>query len=135
MDKSLKFLSRLEAIKPFTEAEAWGLFRIAALAEACGWTLLISGLLIHHYHLPGSRIAIPIAGQIHGTIFLGYFGVLVATYSSLGWPRKKFLLAVLAGVPPYGSLIFEQWAAHARRDKQRRVLFSNMLLANFASRQ
>ena len=52
--------------------------------------------------LPGQRIAVPIAGQIHGMIFLGYFGILIAVYSSLGWPRKKFLLAVAAGVPPYG---------------------------------
>jgi integral membrane protein len=128
-----KFLSRLEAIKPFRESEAWGLFRIAALAEAFGWTLLISGLLIHRYHLPGSRIAIPIAGQIHGTIFLGYFGALAAVYSSLGWPRKKFLLAVLAGVPPYGSLIFEQWAARTRHAEYQQIFLRNLLLAVIAA--
>ena len=115
---------RLEATQPFTEDQAWTLFRIAAFSEAIGWTLLISGILINHYKLPGHNIAIPIAGQIHGTIFLVYFGVMVAIYTSLGWSRKKFVLAVLAGVPPYGSLIIEQWTAHHRRKAQ----FRNTIL-------
>ncbi|HVS58307.1 MAG TPA: DUF3817 domain-containing protein [Candidatus Saccharimonadales bacterium] len=126
--KMLSLLDRLESARPFTEAEAWMLFRIAALAEAFGWTLLITGLAIQRYHLPGQKIAVPIAGQIHGTFFIAYFGMLIATYASLRWPRKKFLLAVLAGVPPYGSLLFEQWAGYARRTKQSRTHFRSILL-------
>ena len=111
----IALLDRLEAIRPFTENEAWGLFRIAALSEAAGWTILLIGLLIRHYNWPGHAYAVPIAGQIHGTIFLVYFGVLLATYTSLRWSRQKFVFAALAGVPPYGSLLFEQWAAYNRR--------------------
>ena len=111
----LSFLRRLEATKPFTEQEAWSLFRLAALSEAFGWTLLISGILVDHFKFPLHRYAVPIAGQIHGLIFLAYFGILLATYTSLGWSRFKFVCAAAAGVPPYGTLVFELWAAHQRR--------------------
>ena len=130
---ALTFLNKLESNCPFTEAEAWGLFRIAALSEAVGWTLLIAGILINHFKLPGNRFAVPIAGQIHGTIFLIYFGVLIATYSSLRWPRPRFLVAVLAGIPPYGTLVFEQWAAHRRRTTKRQTYFRSLLLAHITA--
>ena len=121
------FLDKIESAKPFSEHEAWGLFRLAALAEAFGWAVLITGILIRDYGLPGHNISVPIAGRVHGTFFLTYFGVLIAVYSSLGWPRKRFLLAVIAGVPPFGSLIFEQWAAYNRNKKHRRIYLRSLL--------
>jgi integral membrane protein len=126
-------LSKLEATRPFTEAEAWTLYKIVALSEAAGWTLLIAGILIRHFELPGHSIAVPIAGQIHGTIFLIYFGVSVTIYGSLRWSRKKFLAAILAGIPPYGTLVFEQWAARTRRTKHRRVLFRSFMLSTLTN--
>ena len=131
----IRLLNKVESIQPFTELQAWQFFKIAALSEAFGWTLLIGGLLIRHYGLPGHKVAVLIAGQIHGMIFLAYFGILIVVYSSLRWSRQKFLVAVLAGVPPYGSLVFEQWAAHRRQAEFRRVLFRNMLLAIIADNQ
>lgn len=113
--EKLSPLQRLEALKPFTEREAWNLYRAAALAEAFGWTILIIGILWRGTNLPGHKIAVPIAGNIHGSIFLIYFAVLLATYSSLGWSRLKFVIAAGAGVPPYGTLIFEQITAFYRR--------------------
>lgn len=113
--KPFNFLGKLESVRPFSQTEAWNIFRLAAFAEAVGWTLLISAIIIQHYHLSGAGVAIPIAGQIHGAIFIGYFGVLIAVYSSLGWSRKKALAAIVAGVPPYGTLLFELWAARKRR--------------------
>ena len=126
---ALSLLSKLEANRPFTETEAWTLYRIVALSEAVGWTLLISGIFIRHFKLPGDRIAVPIAGQIHGTIFLIYFAVLITTYTSLYWSRKKFLLAILAGIPPYGTLVFEQWEARTRRRRNRQVFFRSFMLS------
>jgi integral membrane protein len=108
-------LQRLEVLKPFTEREAWNLYRTAALAEAFGWTILIIGILWRRTDLPGHKIAVPIAGNIHGSIFLIYFAILLATYSSLGWSRLKFVIAAIAGIPPYGTLIFEQITAYYRR--------------------
>lgn len=130
---NLNFLAKIEANHPFTETEAWTFYRIVALSEAFGWTILILGILIRHYKLPGDRIAVPIAGQIHGTIFLIYFGVTMAMYSSLLWSRKKFIIAILAGIPPYGSLLFEQWEARHRRTKSCQVFFRSYILATLTN--
>lgn len=121
-------LEKLEAVRPFTEEQAWGLFRIIAFSEAIGWTILIAGIVIHRYNWPGHSAALLVAGQIHGTTFLVYFGVLATIYSSLRWPRRRFLVAVLAGVPPYGTLVFEQWAAHQRHRSFRRHHFGSIAL-------
>jgi integral membrane protein len=120
-------LKKIEATRPFTEPEAWGLFRLAALSEAVGWTILIIGIAVQKYSLPLHQYTVPIAGRIHGTIFLVYFAVLIATYSSLRWPRKKFVLAVLAGIPPYGTFVFEQWAAATRSARHRQMYFRSMV--------
>src|ERR1700761_2919701 len=102
----ISWLRKYENTRPFTDAEAWMLFRIAAFAEAIGWKLLIAGILISHYLTPGNNDAVFIAGNIHGTIYLCYFLAPLVLYPSLGWSRLQAVSAVIAGVPPYGSLLF-----------------------------
>ncbi len=108
-------LRSYERFRPFTEGEAWGLFRLAALGEAFGWTLLIIGILLGKYVLPGNPAPVAIAGRIHGTLFLMYIAAVIATSPSQGWSFLRTMVAGIASVPPYGSLMFEQWAAHERR--------------------
>ena len=128
-------MDKLESIRLFTETEAWGLFRAAAIGEAFGWTVLITGITIQHYHLPGYSFAVPVAGQIHGILFLIYFGILIAVYSSLRWPRKRFLAAVLVGIIPIGTLVFEQWLARKHHRKSRQIYFCSLVLANIPELQ
>lgn len=109
------YKSRLASAQFFTDQEAWNLFRLAAFGEAFGWTLLISSLVFKHYITPGNNIPIDIAGQIHGTIFLIYIAAVVVLHPSLRWSPKQTLIAGLVSVPPYGTLVFEQWAAWQRR--------------------
>lgn len=110
----MRLLKRFETARPFTEAEAWMLFRIAAFSEAVGWTLLITGIVLKRYVLHGNDIPVQIAGQIHGMLFFAYFVAALVLYPSLGWSRWRALFAVAASVPPYGTLVIEQWAAHTR---------------------
>ncbi len=110
----LQLLRRLEHARPFTEHEAWTLFRVAALGEAVGWSLLITGIALKQFVLHGNNIPVLIAGQFHGTIFLLYVVAAISLYPSLGWSRWRAIVAGLASIPPFGSLIFEQWAAHVR---------------------
>jgi integral membrane protein len=104
--------------KPFTDSEAWTLFKIAAIGEACGWTLLISGILCQRYLLPHSKIPVLVTGQIHGTFFLIYMAAAVVLSPSLGWSLRRAVIAVLCGVPPYGSLIFELWTSNERQKRE-----------------
>ena len=107
-------LKRFEVARPFTERDAWLLFRIAAIGEACGWALLIAGILIGKYITPGNDTAVIIAGQTHGMFFFGYLVAALGLYPSLGWSRWRALFALAFSVPPFGTLLFEQWAAHRR---------------------
>ena len=111
-------LNKYEQFTPFTEAEAWGLFRIATIAEAVGWTLLIIGILLGQYVFVGSRVPVAIAGRVHGTLFLIYIAATLVLSPSQGWSKWRTVIAGFASVPPYGSLIFEQWAAHKRNQQQ-----------------
>src|ERR1700691_3093386 len=103
-----KYAQTIEGARVFTDREAWNLFLLAAFGEAFGWTLLISSLVFKHYVTPGNNIPIDIAGQIHGTIFLIYIAAVVILHPSLHWSPKRTLIAGLASVPPYGTLVFEQ---------------------------
>jgi integral membrane protein len=105
-------LRAFEHKRPFTEAEAWTLFRLAAFGEAIGWTLLIIGIVLRH--ATGSEIPVQIAGQLHGMIFFGYLVAALGLYPSLGWSRWRALFSLAASVPPYGTLLVEQYAAHRR---------------------
>jgi integral membrane protein len=116
-----KMLNKFESARPFREDEAWLLFKIAAGAEAGGWSLLIIGISLKQFVLKGNNIPVLITGQLHGTIFLIYLVAAVGLFPSLGWSRRKAFFAALASVPPYGSLMFEQWAAHQRRRSKIRL--------------
>ncbi len=110
-------IQKYEAKKNFTQNEAWRIYKFAAWSEAFGWTILISALLIRNFRLSGRNIVLPIAGQIHGSLFIAYFIIVIAIYPSLGWKRIQSLFALLAGIPPYGSIIFEFYASRTRRYK------------------
>lgn len=105
------------------------MFRLAAIAEAVGWTLLISGILIGKYLMPTNDIAVQLAGHTHGILFLLYIVAAVVMYPSQRWSRWRTLIAIVASVPPYGTLIFEQWEAHRRR---RVVVGRHALLATYS---
>jgi integral membrane protein len=114
----LKLLKKFEKARPFTDHEAWILFRIAAFAEAFGWSLLITGILCKRFLLHGNDTPVLIAGQTHGTLFIIYLVASLGLYPSLGWSRWSTLLATAASVPPYGSLLFEQLMSQRRKHEQ-----------------
>jgi len=109
-------LKKLEQHHPFTGEEAWLLFRLAAFGEAVGWSLLITGILLREFLPSHSQTPVLLAGQIHGMLFLLYMLASLGLYPSLHWSRRRAIVALTASVPPYGSLLFEQWAAYKRHN-------------------
>ena len=101
----------------FTDAEAWAIFRFFAIAEAIGWTLLISAIVYRSLGLPQAPSVISFAGHIHGIFYIFYFLIVFLVARSMEWRLGKVGLAVAAGVPPYGSLIFELYMAHQRKKR------------------
>lgn len=105
---------------PFRDHEAWYLFRIAAIAEAVGWTALIIGIVCSHLPVTWHDIPVAIAGRIHGMLFIAYVMAALAFGSSLGWSIMKTIIAVCFSAPPYGSIVFEQWEHRRRQTAQAR---------------
>ena len=101
----------------FTDKEAWGIYRFFAFAEAIGWTLLISAIIYRRLGLPQADSVISFAGHIHGILFIFYFLFVLLTARSMQWGIWKVGMATIAGMPPYGSIVFEQAMAF-RRKKQ-----------------
>ncbi len=129
----MELLRKFEKTRSFTDAEAWMLFRMAAYGEAAGWTLLIAGIALEH--ATGSHAYVAVAGRIHGMLFVVYLMAVLAFYPSLAWSRWKALFALAFSVPPYGTIVFEQWVAHKRRahgfKTYRHYLLYNVLAIRF----
>ena len=107
-----------QRFRPFNEAEAWTLFKIAAIAEAVGWSLLIAGILLRDHALNGNGIPVTIAGRIHGMLFAAYIIAVFALAPSLRWSWFRTIIAAACSVPPYGSLLYELWSAQRRKRQQ-----------------
>jgi integral membrane protein len=103
----------------FTNKEAWGVFRFFAILEAVGWTLLILAIVYRRVGLPEADSVVSFAGHLHGLGFGLYFIFVLLTARSMGWGIRTIVVAIIAGMPPYGSLIFE--IAMARLRKMRPV--------------
>lgn len=99
----------------FSDKDAWMLFRLAAFAEAIGWTLLISAILYRHLSFEHADVFISISGRIHGLFFALYFVAVLLLARSMEWKGWRMLWALGAGVPPYGSLVFEKITAYQRK--------------------
>jgi integral membrane protein len=121
-----RLLNRYMRFMPFSDKEAWLLFKLAAIGEACGWTLLISGILIQRFITPHSNIPVLLTGQIHGMLFLLYITAAIIVAPSLNWSLRRTIIAGLFAVPPYGSLMFELWAADIRKRDQLDILRSSI---------
>ena len=91
-----------------------GRFRIVAIAEAISWAGLLIGMLFK-YVVIEHEIGVQVFGPVHGAIFVAYVAVTLATWGALRWSPGTGLLAVLASVPPFGSWVFERWAARHGR--------------------
>lgn len=90
------------------------MFKLAAIGEAVGWSLLIIGITISSKVTIGNRDAVIIAGQLHGVLFMIYLFAALVFSASLRWRLPIAVVAVAVSVIPYGSLIFERWAAKRR---------------------
>jgi len=99
----------------FSDEDAWKMYRLFAFGEGIGWTLLISAIIYRRFDLPLDNIVVSIAGTVHGGLFALYFVFVLLTARSMMWGFWRVSGALLAGMPPYTSLIYEKVMAHHRR--------------------
>jgi integral membrane protein len=89
-------------------------FRIAAIAEAVSWTGLLIGM-VFKYLVVYNAIGVHIFGPIHGVLFLAYVALSILVWRRRSWSARVGVLALVASIPPYGTVAFERWATHTGR--------------------
>lgn len=85
-------------------------FRLVAILEAISWAGLLTAMFFK-YALH-NEAAMMTMGMIHGTVFVAYVVLALLASKPLAWNLKVLAVALLvASIPPFGSLVFERWAA------------------------
>lgn len=84
------------------------IFRLVAILEAITWLALLIAMFFKW--VLGHEEAVAVPGMTHGIVFVVYLVVAVVTAVKLRWNLTTTLLALIASVPPFGTLVFEWWA-------------------------
>ena len=50
---------------------------------------------------------VPVAGMIHGVIFIGFVVMCFLARKAFGWTTKTFVLALVSSIPPFFTVVFE----------------------------
>jgi integral membrane protein len=104
----------LRAQDPARKAGAAAAFRVVAFAEALSWLGLLIGMFFKYVVEAGDQ-GVRIFGPVHGTVFLTYLVVTLVTWRAQRWPLHVALLALAASVPPFCTVVFEEWARRTGR--------------------
>ena len=90
-----------------------GLFRVAAIAEAITWTLLITALIVRA--TTGFALGVTIAGGLHGFVFLAYGATAVLLAVNQRWHPGVAVVAIGSAVIPYATIPTELWLDRSGR--------------------
>jgi integral membrane protein len=82
------------------------LYFILAIAEACTWTLLLSGLMVRA--IWGiDPFALFVIGGLHGFVFISYGATAILVAINQRWHFAVGLLAVVTAILPYATIPFD----------------------------
>jgi integral membrane protein len=90
------------------------LFRTVAVAEALTWVGLLAGMYVK-YVPETTELGVKVFGPIHGAVFVLYVAVTLLTARRLGWSPRTALVALVASIPPFATVVFEEWARRTGR--------------------
>jgi integral membrane protein len=97
-------------------------FRAVAVAEAISWAGLLIGMFFKY--VLGNAIGVHIFGSVHGVVFIAYVVLSLLARKALNWDNRTAVWALIASLPPFGSVVFERWATRTGRLAQRAVAIS-----------
>ncbi|MGI5129574.1 DUF3817 domain-containing protein [Pseudonocardia sp. CA-107938] len=89
-----------------TTAVRW--FRCAAIAETISWVGLLIGMFFK-YVVVHDDIGVYIFGRVHGAMFVFYLATMVWVAVADRWPVTRWIVGLLAAIPPFTGLFFERW--------------------------
>lgn len=87
------------------------IFRTVAVAEALSWALLLAAMfckwILESEPFGLHEGGVPVAGPIHGGIFMLYVASSVLAAVVFRWNPKTIVLALAASIPPFFTYWFE----------------------------
>jgi integral membrane protein len=81
--------------------------RLVALLEGTSFLALLFIAMPLKY-LADLPIAVRIVGSVHGGLFLMFLAVLYRAGSARGWPYRRWLIAFVSSVVPFGTFMFDR---------------------------
>jgi integral membrane protein len=81
--------------------------RLVALGEGASFLALLFIAMPLKY-LAGLPLAVRIAGSVHGLLFLMFMAALYRAGSERGWPLRRWVLAFVSSILPFGTFIFDR---------------------------
>lgn len=84
-------------------------FRTVAVAEAISWAFLLIAMVFKY--AMDQPLGVTIFGWVHGIVFVAYLVVVAMVWKPLRWSPLTIGLALLASIPPFGSVLFERLAS------------------------
>lgn len=84
-------------------------FRFVAILEAITWFALIIAMIVKRVADNDGAVQVP--GMVHGIVFIAFVAISFLTAKALAWNVKVTGLALVSSIPPFGTLVFEWWAA------------------------
>jgi integral membrane protein len=82
-------------------------FYIIGVAEAISFLLLL-GVAMPLKYLAGMPMAVSIVGMAHGLLFMAYLYLAYDCWQTLKWPFRRFFLAGVASLLPFGPFWFHR---------------------------
>ncbi|GAA4736381.1 DUF3817 domain-containing protein [Phytohabitans rumicis] len=95
--------------------QAFGVFRVTAIAEAISWTGLLVGMYLKHV-THTTEMGVWLFGRVHGALFVAYLLATVWVARADRWSFWRTVVALAASIPPLTTLLFERWVS--RRQTQ-----------------
>ena len=84
-------------------------FRVIAFVEAISWTALLIAMFLKHVVDAPHEGGVPVVGMVHGVGFVVYLLSTLWVARRVRWGLGTTLVGLVAGVPPYGTVVFERW--------------------------
>lgn len=89
-------------------------FRTVAVAEAVSWALLLTAMfckwVLETEPLGLHEGGVPVAGPIHGGVFMLYVVMCLVAKFVFRWDVKTLVVALASSIPPFATVWFERKA-------------------------
>lgn len=90
------------------------LFVVVAIAEAVSWAGLLAGMYFKYFTDAG-EMGVKVFGPLHGGIFVLYVALALVVARALRWSLGTTFVALVCAIPPFATLVFEQWVVRTGR--------------------